>query len=110
MAKFVIIKRSNGEFQFNLKAQNGEVVLTSEGYVTKSACFNGIDSVKTNSAKDTQYERRMSRNGQHYFVLKAGNGQIIGSSETYTSTSARDSGIETVKKNAPIAITEDLAV
>ncbi len=49
MGKFVITKRSNGEFQFNLKANNGQSILSSEGYSTKNACENGIESVKRNS-------------------------------------------------------------
>ena len=49
MAKFEITVRKNGEFQFNLKASNGEVILTSEGYTTKSACLNGVESVKKNA-------------------------------------------------------------
>ena len=38
MGKFVITKRKNGEFQFNLKAGNGQVILASEGYTTMAAC------------------------------------------------------------------------
>ena len=49
MGKFVITKRANGEFQFNLKAGNGQVILTSEGYTTLAACKNGIESVKKNA-------------------------------------------------------------
>ena len=43
MGKFVVSLRKNGEFQFNLKATNGQVILSSEGYTTKAACMNGID-------------------------------------------------------------------
>ena len=49
MGKFVITVRKNGEFQFNLKASNGQVILTSEGYTTKAACLSGIESVKNTS-------------------------------------------------------------
>ena len=59
MGKFVISTRKNGEFQFNLKADNGQIILTSEGYTTKAACENGIVSVRKNSADDTRYERRI---------------------------------------------------
>ena len=108
MGKFVIKKRTNGEFQFNLKANNGQVILTSEGYSTKSACENGIKSVRENSQDDSKYDRRTSTNGKYYFNLKAGNGQIIGTSEMYESSSGRDNGIESVKSNAPNAEVEDL--
>ncbi|NII82519.1 YegP family protein [Pedobacter riviphilus] len=107
MGKFVITKRTNGEYQFNLKAGNGQVILASEGYAAKSSCENGIESVKKNSQDDSKFERKTSSNGKQYFNLKATNGQIIGSSEMYESASARDNGIESVKKNAPDAETDD---
>jgi uncharacterized protein YegP (UPF0339 family) len=107
MGKFVITKRSNGEFQFNLKAGNGQTILTSEGYSAKSSCESGIESVKKNSQDDSKFEKKTSSNGKSYFNLKATNGQIIGSSEMYESTSARDNGIESVQKNAPGAETDD---
>ena len=108
MGKFIIKKRTNGEFQFNLKSTNGQVILTSEGYSTKSGCQNGIDSVKTNSNDDSRYDKKTSTNGKYYFNLKASNGQIIGTSEMYESASGRDNGIESVKANAPGAEIEDL--
>lgn len=103
MGKFVITKRANGEFQFNLKAGNGQVILTSEGYTTLAACKNGIESVKKNSADDARFERKEAKNGAPFFNLKAGNGQIIGKSEMYSSAAACENGIESVKKNAPDA-------
>ena len=107
MGKFVINTRKNGEHQFNLKASNGQVILTSEGYSSKSGCVNGIESVKKNAPDDAKFDRKTSTNGKYYFNLKATNGQIIGSSEMYESTAARDNGIESVKKNAPDAETDD---
>ncbi|MGM9475653.1 YegP family protein [Pedobacter sp. GSP4] len=107
MGKFVISKRSNGEFQFNLKAGNGQVILTSEGYAAKSSCENGIASVKNNAQDDSKFEKKTSSNGKYHFSLKATNGQIIGSSEMYESAAARDNGIESVKNNAPEADIED---
>ncbi|WP_343703980.1 YegP family protein [Chitinophaga sp.] len=103
MGKFVITKRSNGEFQFNLKADNGETILTSEGYSAKASCLNGIESVRTNSQLDANYEKKTSSNGKHFFNLKASNGQTIGTSELYETASGRDGGIESVKRNAPDA-------
>lgn len=109
MGKFVITRRSNGEFQFNLKANNGQTILASEGYTTKAACTNGIESVKTNSQEDSRFDKRESSNGKPYFNLRASNGQIIGSSEMYESLSARDNGIVSVKSNAPDAAIDDQA-
>ncbi|MBE9466493.1 YegP family protein [Dyadobacter subterraneus] len=110
MGKYVITKRSNGEFQFNLKADNGQVILASEGYVAKSSCENGIESVRKNSPDDARYEKKTSSNGKFFFSLKATNGQIIGSSEMYESTSGRDNGIESVKKNGPTGTVDDQTV
>jgi uncharacterized protein len=107
MGKFVITKRSNGEFQFVLKAGNGETVLTSEGYTVKVNCKNGIESVKTNSQDDSKYERKTSKNDKLYFTLHATNGQVIGMSEMYDSESGRSNGIDSVKNNAPGAFIED---
>ena len=103
MAKFEISVRKNGEFQFNLKASNGEIILTSEGYTTKSACLNGVDSVKRNSVTEERFEKLVAKNGKPYFNLKATNGQIIGQSQMYASERNRDNGIASVMKNAPVA-------
>lgn len=107
MGKFVITKRTNGEFQFNLKAGNGQTILSSESYKTKASCENGIESVKTNSKDDSKFDRKTSSNGKPYFNLKATNGQIIGTSEMYESEASRNNGIESVKTNAPEATIED---
>lgn len=107
MGKFVITKRKNGEFQFSLKAGNGQTILDSEGYSAKSGCTNGIESVKKNAADDSKFDRKLSKNGKFYFNLLAGNGQIIGSSEMYESEASREKGIESVKKNAVDATIDD---
>lgn len=103
MGKFVITKRVNNEYQFNLKAGNGEIILTSEGYVQKASCHKGIASVKINSQDDTSYDRRVAVNDKDYFVLKARNGEIIGKSQLYSSKTSMENGIASVKANAPDA-------
>ena len=108
-AHYELKPAANHQFVFNLKAVNGEVILTSEAYPSKQAALDGIESVKINSPHDEQFERKKSGSSQPYFVLKARNHEIIGKSEMYTSEGARDKGIESVKKNGPIATTNDLA-
>lgn len=107
MGKFVITKRTNGEYQFILQADNGQVILSSEGYTNKAGCENGIDSVRKNADDDMKYERKTSSNGKHYFNLKAANGQIIGTSEMYESEGGRENGIKSVMNNAYNATVED---
>jgi hypothetical protein len=103
MGKFVVTTRKNGDYQFNLKATNGQVILTSQGYSGKPACINGIESVKTNSKDDAKFERLTGSSGKPYFNLKSGNGQIVGTSQQYETEVSRDNGIESVKNNAPDA-------
>ena len=108
MGKFVVTLRKNGEYQFNLKATNGQVILTSEGYTTKAACMNGIESVKKNCQVEARFERKVASNGKPFFNLKATNGQIIGSSQMYASEKNMLNGLASVQKNAPEAEVVDL--
>lgn len=96
---FEITKASNGQFRFALKAGNGEVILHSETYVQKASAQNGIASVQTNSQNDARYERKTASDGRAYFTLKAANGEVIGTSEMYSTEAARDEGILSVKSN-----------
>lgn len=97
MEKFIIKTGSNSQYYFSLKADNGQKILTSEWYTSKVACQGGIDSVKSNAKDDSKYEKKTSTNNKYYFNLKASNGQIIGTSEMYESSSARDAGIESLR-------------
>lgn len=106
--KFEISTRKNGEFQFNLKAGNGQVILSSEGYKAKASALNGVESVRKHSQDDANFERRTAKDGSPYFVLKAGNGQVIGQSEMYSGKPACENGIASVKSNAPEATLVDL--
>ncbi len=110
MGKFVIKTQKDGQFYFNLVAGNGQTILKSEAYTTKPAALNGINSVKANAEDDGRYDRKESSNGKPYFNLKAGNGQVIGTSELYESEAGRENGIASVKSNAPGAETEDTTV
>ena len=101
--KFEVYQDKAGEYRFRLKASNGQNILASEGYKTKASCMNGIESVQNNAPDDSRYERKQSASGKFMFNLKAANHQVIGTSEQYESASSRDTGIESVKKNAPDA-------
>ena len=47
--KFEMYADKAGEYRFHLKARNGEIIATSEGYKAKSSCLNGIESVRKNA-------------------------------------------------------------
>ncbi len=106
MGKFVIKTGKDGQFYFNLKANNGETILSSEGYKEMRGCKNGIASVMKNAADASKYVTAKAKNGKPYFTLKAGNHQVIGKSELYETDKACANGIASVKKNAPGAKVE----
>ncbi len=101
--KFEISTRKNGEYQFNLKAGNSQVILTSEGYSSLQGCENGIESVRKHAKSEANFEKKVAKDGSPYFSLKASNGESIGKSEMYKSASSRDNGIKSVMTNAPDA-------
>jgi hypothetical protein len=105
---FEIKPAAAGQFMFNLKAANGEKILTSENYTTKANAEKGIAAVKANAGIDTRYERKVSTRSEPYFVLKAANGEKLGRSEMYSSRAAMEDGITSVKTNAPGAVVKDL--
>ncbi len=106
-SKFEVTTRANGDFQFNLKAGNGQVVLSSQGYSGKDACLGGIESVRKNAASDANFERLDAKDGSKYFTLKAGNGQVVGQSQMYADAAGRDNGIRSVTESARGAALDD---
>ncbi len=117
MSKFVIRSVPTG-VKFDLKATNGQIVLTSEIYSSEAACRNGIESIIKNApgAKvenqteagwevmtHPKFEMYEDKAGEYRFRLKARNGEIIGVSEGYTTKVSCENGIESVKKNAAAA-------
>ncbi len=105
--KFQIYRGDNDRYYFRLMALNGKIILSSEGYVGKAGCENGIASVKENTLIDARYRRKTSADGQHYFNLVAANGEVIGTSETYDTTLGMEAGIATVKRTALLVQVED---
>ena len=101
--KFFTQNSSDGKRYFYLNAANNEVILTSELYESKLAVNTGILSVIANSTNRDNYEDRTSKADEPYFVLKALNGEIIGTSEMYSTRQAANKGIDAVMQAAPIA-------
>jgi uncharacterized protein len=94
--RFEIFVGEDGQHYFQLLAGNGEKVLRSEGYTTKSACKNGIDSVIANGATVARYKVLPAQNGDYYFNLTAKNGKVIGTSEMYTTKSGANTGRDNI--------------
>ena len=117
MSKFVI-RTVNTGVKFDLRAGNGQTILTSEVYTTEAACRKGIESVAKNAPianlenqteegyevlTHPKFEMYQDKAGEFRFRLKARNGEIIGTSEGYTAKAGCLNGIESVQKNAPEA-------
>lgn len=120
MGKFVIKDAKNG-VKFDLKAGNGEVILSSETYKALTSCKKGIASVQKNAPiaaledqtakdyekqKNPKFEVYVDKAGEYRFRLKARNGEIIGSGEGYKDKKSCLGGVESIRKNAPTAKTE----
>jgi len=117
MSKFVI-RTVNTGIKFDLRAGNGQTILTSEVYTTEAACRKGIESVAKNAPianvenqteegyevlTHPKFEMYQDKAGEYRFRLKARNGEIIAVSEGYTAKAGCLNGIESVQKNAPEA-------
>ena len=114
MGKFVIRETATG-FKFDLKATNGQTIISSGVYSSKAACLNGTNSIKANCVgeiedqtvvpveikKHPKFEIYNDKAGAFRFRLKAKNGEIIGSSEGYKTKANCENGVESVRKNAP---------
>jgi uncharacterized protein len=107
--KFEIKTAKNGKVHFNLKASNGQVILTSEKYESRAAALKGIESVRKNAGDAKRFERKDAKDGSSYFVLKAANGEPIGRSEMYSTKRSMENGIASVAKNAAAAAVADAA-
>ena len=114
IGKFAIKETKTG-VKFNLKASNGEIILSSQVYKSDKSCMNGIKSVIKNAPiaaveiqteenykieKCPKFEIYEDKAGETRFRLKARNGQIIGVSEGYKAFKSAQNGIASVIKNA----------
>jgi uncharacterized protein YegP (UPF0339 family) len=96
--KFEVSLNSKNEYYFKLKSSNGEIILVSESYKNRQGCDNGIQSVRENALLEENFDIRLSSDKKRYFVLKAKNGEIIATSETYNSLANVVNGIDSVRK------------
>lgn len=117
MGKFEIKSSADGGYMFNLKANNGQVICTSQVYSSLDACKKGTDSIKrfcmseiedqTSASPDVKknpkYEVYLDKASEFRFRLKASNGEIIAASQGYNNKSSCMNGIESIQVNAPDA-------
>ena len=105
---FRVQQDATGQHRFHLRSRgNSEIILASEAYTSRAGALNGIDSVRRHAPLEQFYERRTAKDSSPYFVLKAGNHEVIGVSEMYSSAVARDHGIKVVMRDAPVALLDE---
>ncbi len=101
--KFEVYTDKSGGFRFRLKASNGQIILSSQGYKSKSGCMNGVESVKKNAAFIDNFAKSETKGEKFAFNLLAANKQVIGTSQQYKTEASRDKGVNSVMNNAPDA-------
>lgn len=112
MGKYTVRKTATG-YKFDLKAANGEAIATSEVYTSRPACLKGINSVTKcaasaafadlttdQTAGNPRFELFRDKSGEYRFRLRARNGKVILASQGYTTRTACENGIESVRKNS----------
>ncbi len=119
MHKFKIVAAANEQFRVQF-VYNAEVMVWSENYKSKASAKNCIESIKKNApgavvvdltkeetGKGYRFEIAEAKNGETFVRFVAANGEPMVISETYKSKSSAKNCIESVKKNAPEAISVD---
>ena len=122
MGKFEIKEAKTG-VKFNLKATNGQVIASSQIYKSRRTCKKGIASVMNNApdagledqtvegfekVKNPKFEVYQDKKGEFRFRLKAMNGDVVFTSDGYSSKASAKNGIESIRKNAEEAKVEVL--
>lgn len=108
-SQYELKRSSKGQYHFILKANNGDIILSSEMYASKTSTENAIASVQANSSNAVQYEVKATHNSKPYFVLKTKNHQVIGTSQMYFSESAAKNGVDAVIKSGATTRIHDLS-
>lgn len=119
MGKIVVKSSRDDRYYYVLKARNGEIVATSVMYKDKEACMDAV-SMAQSCAERARVEDQTQRRGfvmslpkfeltspgvkNFRFVLKGPDGNVLLSSESYTTKANCQNGISSVKDNAPEAV------
>lgn len=105
--KFELTQSDKGEFFFKLLDASGATLVRSEGYNAKTSANNGIESVRKNGGDTGRYDLKDASDGRPYFNLKAGNGQIIGTSPMFKDGASREAALAALKAGVATAPLDD---
>ena len=98
---FQIYKDKSGKYRFRLKAKNGENIISSQAYASRTTCMKGIKSVAKHSTEKANFKSKENKAGKLNFNLVAGNNRVIATSQSYADKSSMNKGIKSVMSNAP---------
>lgn len=111
MAKFQIFVDIKKEYRFRFRASgNHKIIFTSEWYIQKQGCLNGIESVKINSRIPERYKLWKDKDGKNsfWFTMVGWNWEPLWRGETYTTRRERDDGVDIMKSQTYSASVEEL--
>lgn len=97
--KFEIFRGKNREFYFRLRADDGKILLSSEGYTTKQSAIKGINAVRQNARDIKRFELKEDKEGRSYFVLKAANHEVIGKGTSADSSEITGKKISAITRD-----------
>ena len=101
--KFVI-EKFDGEYSWDLKASNGQILCQAEGYTSKNGCMYSIETFKKNIVEG-QFKCIKDKNGHYCYKLYTANNRVCAVGESYTSKQSAESAANSVVsyyKNAKI--------
>jgi uncharacterized protein YegP (UPF0339 family) len=92
----VEVTGEDGGFRFRVHGAGGEILLSSESYTTEAAAYNGALAAQLAGRVSAGYEVRQVVAGGFYFVVQAGNGEIVGTSPRYDAREPADAAISSL--------------
>jgi uncharacterized protein YegP (UPF0339 family) len=95
-ARYDVFQGADGRFYFDLRAKNGSIVLTSQGYEGQASALNGAFAVAENGVAAAQYQVLQAADGRWYFNLTSTNGQVIATSQMYATKGSATRGRDAV--------------
>ena len=94
----------NGEFSWELRASNGQILCQMEGYTSKKGCMNSIDKFKENVSQGS-FKCVQDKTGRYQFKLYSQAGRICAVGESYSTKQGAENAANSVvsfTKSSPV--------
>ncbi len=92
-SRFQVFRGLDSKYYFHLRAANGEIILQSQGYTTRTSANNAVTSVQNIGGDAARYQVRPAADGRYYFVLRATNGRTMAWGETYAVKAGAETAV-----------------